>query len=459
MASARASSSSDASASSTGGLVLPALDTRGKVAVAVAALCGVGAAAFVAYRVARRRRDDDATWSSSSRGGPDASRRWETKVVYLIRHGQSTFNAAYARDGVDPMLFDAPLSALGRRQVATLRDAALASAARARRRGEASRFAGDDDSDASSDSDSARLGGGGASGGRSATTFAPMPEVVLCSPLTRALQTAVGAFEGTPARVEVLPELREHLTKSCDVGRPVGELVAEFPRADFERMARRVAADPSSSSPTGRSTSQTDVAALDVAALDPSTSGPGAIDSRVWWYVDPEADPPQDTAEACRRDFASYGFIEPEAALRRRVAEVYEHVRTREERCVALVGHADFFVRLAARMEGPGPDGALEELWLENCGVASFEIRVPPAVASEGRRARRRAEKEKRASAAAATPRRRLEYAIAVGEGTVGEGRGTNGFETGDAGRTRARDERDGGKRADATGPSPRVVA
>lgn len=437
MASARASSSSDASASSTGGLVLPALDTRGKVAVAVAALCGVGAAAFVAYRVARRRRDDDATWSSSSRGGPDASRRWETKVVYLIRHGQSTFNAAYARDGVDPMLFDAPLSALGRRQVATLRDAALASAARARRRGEASRFAGDDDSDASSDSDSARLGGGGASGGRSATTFAPMPEVVLCSPLTRALQTAVGAFEGTPARVEVLPELREHLTKSCDVGRPVGELVAEFPRADFERMARRVAADPSSSSRT------------DVAALDPSPSGPGAIDSRVWWYVDPEADPPQDTAEACRRDFASYGFIEPEAALRRRVAEVYEHVRTREERCVALVGHADFFVRLAARMEGPGPDGALEELWLENCGVASFEIRVPRAVAKdEGRRARRRAEKRAEKTEAA-TPRRRLEYARAVGEGTGGEGRGTNGGAGGDEGE----------KRADATRPSPRVVA
>ena len=273
-----------------------------------------------------------------------------------------------------------------------------------------------------------------------------MPEVVLCSPLTRALQTAVGAFEGTPARVEVLPELREHLTKSCDVGRPVGELVAEFPCANFERMARRVAADPdpSSSAPTGRPTSRTDVA-----ALDPSPSGPGAIDSRVWWYVDPEADPPQDTAEACRRDFASYGFIEPEAALRRRVAEVYEHVRTREERCVALVGHADFFVRLAARMEGPGPDGALEELWLENCGVASFEIRVPRAVAKdEGRRARRRAEKRAEKTEAA-TPRRRLEYARAVGEGTGGEGRGTNGGEGGD----------EGGKRADATRPSPRVVA
>ena len=444
MASARASSSSDASASSSGGLVLPALDTRGKVAVAVAALCGVGAAAFVAYRVARRRRDDDATWSSSSRGPVDASRRWETKVVYLIRHGQSTFNAAYARDGVDPMLFDAPLSALGRRQVATLRDAALAPPRErgggARRRASRGRRLG-------------RLIGSGLgatrrrpSGGRSATTFAPMPEVVLCSPLTRALQTAVGAFEGTPARVEVLPELREHLTKSCDVGRPVGELVAEFPCANFERMARRVAADPdpSSSSPTGRPTSRTDVA-----ALDPSPSGPGAIDSRVWWYVDPEADPPQDTAEACRRDFASYGFIEPEAALRRRVAEVYEHVRTREERCVALVGHADFFVRLAARMEGPGPDGALEELWLENCGVASFEIRVPRAVAKdEGRRARRRAEKRAEKTEAA-TPRRRLEYARAVGEGTGGEGRGTNGGAGGD----------EGGKWADATRPSPRVVA
>jgi hypothetical protein len=172
----------------------------------------------------------------------------------------------------------------------------------------------------------------------------------------------------------------------------------------------------------------------------------------VWWYVDPEADPPQDTAEACRRDFASYGFIEPEAALRRRVAEVYEHVRTREERCIALVGHADFFVRLAARMEGSGPDGALEELWLENCGVASFEIRVPLP------RARRRA--EKRASTEAATPRRRLEYARAMGEGTGGEGGGTNGGAGGDAGRTRAaRDEGEGGIRADATRPSPRVVA
>ena len=39
------------------------------------------------------------------------------KAIHLIRHGESTFNAAYREAGEDPMIVDAPLSALGRRQV------------------------------------------------------------------------------------------------------------------------------------------------------------------------------------------------------------------------------------------------------------------------------------------------------------------------------------------------------
>lgn len=46
--------------------------------------------------------------------------------IFLIRHGQSTFNALYEIDGVDPMHFDARLSALGLEQVEQAREAAAA---------------------------------------------------------------------------------------------------------------------------------------------------------------------------------------------------------------------------------------------------------------------------------------------------------------------------------------------
>ena len=45
------------------------------------------------------------------------------KLAHLIRHGESTFNAAYRETGEDPIEFDAPLSPLGRRQVAERRAA------------------------------------------------------------------------------------------------------------------------------------------------------------------------------------------------------------------------------------------------------------------------------------------------------------------------------------------------
>ena len=36
--------------------------------------------------------------------------------IYLIRHGQSEFNAAHVQGCPDPMIWDAPLTALGREQ-------------------------------------------------------------------------------------------------------------------------------------------------------------------------------------------------------------------------------------------------------------------------------------------------------------------------------------------------------
>ena len=80
--------------------------TAARVVVVVAGACAVVGGGYLAHRA----------WNNHRRRV--AEEGGGRKVVYLIRHGQSTFNAAYEQTGVDPMLFDAPLSALGVRQVA-----------------------------------------------------------------------------------------------------------------------------------------------------------------------------------------------------------------------------------------------------------------------------------------------------------------------------------------------------
>lgn len=115
------------------------------------------------------------------------------KTVHCIRHGQSTFNQATGTTPwVDPMLFDAPLSDYGEAQVAALRPA----------------------------------------------TAALRVELVVTSPLTRALQTALGAFcDDVPIVVEALH--RERLEASCDIGRPPRALKADFPSLSFDRLPER----------------------------------------------------------------------------------------------------------------------------------------------------------------------------------------------------------------------------
>ncbi len=107
--------------------------------------------------------------------------------IYLIRHGQSAFNAAFTGSG-DPMIFDAPLTELG-----------ITQAERARE-----------------------------------TVKALGITHVICSPLTRAIQTARLIFPGHPLQVEA--EAREHLGHSCDVGISPAALKENFPDVAFDHL-------------------------------------------------------------------------------------------------------------------------------------------------------------------------------------------------------------------------------
>lgn len=169
------------------------------------------------------------------------------KDVYLIRHGQSTFNMLFESSGIDPLHFDAPLSSLGNLQVAKVRQAAA-------------------DLDA---------------------------DLVVASPLTRALQTAIGLFHGTPVPITVSSTHRERLGNSCDVGRAPSVLSEEFPTLRFDHL------------------------------------------EETWWH----------NGEKDGRGVP----VEPEALFIQRIVEFSRWVSSRPERTVVVVGHGTFFHRLTGR--------------------------------------------------------------------------------------------------------------
>ena len=165
-------------------------------------------------------------------------------TIYLIRHGQSTFNALFDVDPVDPLHFDARLSPKGIQQV------------------EAARH----------------------------TVSNLQVDLIVVSPLTRAIETAVGMFSGAATSMIVFDLLREQLGNSCDVGRSPTELAAEFPMLDFDHLD-----DP-------------------------------------WWH----------NGEKDHRGVPA----EPTEHVDRRVAEFSKWISERPESSIAAVGHGEFFRRL-----------------------------------------------------------------------------------------------------------------
>ena len=110
--------------------------------------------------------------------------------MILLRHGQSEFNLHFTRTRVDPGIIDPRLTELGHEQ---------ASQAAERLESEDIRR-------------------------------------IIASPYTRALQTAAPLAQRLGLPITVTPQVRERYAFTCDVGRPISLVAAEFPDVAFDGL-------------------------------------------------------------------------------------------------------------------------------------------------------------------------------------------------------------------------------
>jgi broad specificity phosphatase PhoE len=110
--------------------------------------------------------------------------------MILLRHGQSEFNLAFTATKKDPGIPDPKLTPLGQQQ-AEAAAAALAGERIAR---------------------------------------------IICSPYTRALQTAAPVAKKLGVPVYITPTVRERYAFSCDIGSPRTELQNAWPHLDFDHI-------------------------------------------------------------------------------------------------------------------------------------------------------------------------------------------------------------------------------
>ncbi|PRP81838.1 fructose-2,6-bisphosphatase [Planoprotostelium fungivorum] len=180
------------------------------------------------------------------------------KRVYFIRHGQSFYNAA-ALKGYDPMIPDAELTDLGKRQATELSQQ---------------------------------------------VESLPDIDLIVCSPLSRAIQTTFIAFDKRIAFTPliILPDIRERVTGCDDLGSTPSELTNKFPSVSFDHL------------------------------------------QNIWWYTN---GPPEETdPNASKERFIAKPFQEPHDMFLSRVEDFRLWMAKRKERCVVVVGHCDFICQV-----------------------------------------------------------------------------------------------------------------
>jgi len=200
-----------------------------------------------------------------------------SKQLYLIRHGESMHNF-FARQtpGKDPYYWDATLSEVGREQVQGLRDRVV-----------------------SLDVD-----------------------IIIVSPLTRAILTCLGAFGNRSVPIMVNPMCREKLENACDVGTPKDQIVKQFPQIDWT-----------------------------------------LLENDVWWYV---PDHIAATVDNYKDMFTSSRWREPETVVSNRVSMFKSWLLKRKECKIAVVAHSSFFREFLGAKE-----------LMPNCHVEPFLLHPP----------------------------------------------------------------------------------
>lgn len=178
--------------------------------------------------------------------------------IYAIRHAQSTYNKwSYKRIYTpwlwpvsDPLIYDAPLSSTGIAQASKLQ--------------------------------------------KSTTEISEKAELIICSPLTRAIHTMQLAFPNIKCPVIITPLVRERGDKTCDIGSPLSKLKESYP--DYEYLH---------------------------------------FDNEHWWH--------------CNQDNPFEFSKESRESLRSRQDALIEFLRTRSEKVVIIISHGQFIKTLIGK--------------------------------------------------------------------------------------------------------------
>ena len=197
----------------------------------------------------------------------DSQRPSTAKTLYLVRHGESLHNARVIPNAnLDDMRYiDSPLTPKGISQAKALQ--------------------------------------------RKFESY--KPKLIICSPMTRAIQTCYYATSTLEPFQQPLvhPLCTERLSYSCDIGSPCSILQKKFPHLDFHR-------------------------------LDPPNA---------WWYQPDYIPRELGTAETSYRFMMENNAREPSPYFYRRVAHFLKWIDQRPENSIAVFAHGVF---LAAMQHG-----------------------------------------------------------------------------------------------------------
>uniref|UniRef100_A0AAV1UJA4 Phosphoglycerate mutase n=1 Tax=Peronospora matthiolae TaxID=2874970 RepID=A0AAV1UJA4_9STRA len=203
------------------------------------------------------------------------------KTLYCIRHGESTYNE-WRKTSLwnfswmwvrDPMIIDAPLSAKGKKQALELHEWIAAK------------------------------------------QLEEKIQLIITSPLTRAIETTIGAFPDTKIPIIVEPSCREMLDTACDIGRVPTDLAQQFLlRGD-----------------------------IDFSLLDP------------FWWLEMGKFPRTGEGEALPANIVAPKTADEVRLLREtdeeldaRIREFVAKLLERPEQHIAIVGHSSYFKRMLA---------------------------------------------------------------------------------------------------------------